>query len=355
MGTIWRATIVTAVAAFALLLSCAGFMHGWTLPKYQRQLLSVGAGAGLERLRIERSFDTTVDSFVSEHGVPDFLYVADAGSVQLIYLREDFVATFQRSTFNPVSSVSVQHGVPVDVKRRIFASSPQVLPAETLREDGPSPAPSMAASDEYRPSILASGTCFAVDPNGLLLTSQHVVDGADTVVVGFPGRQGVVAEIIKEDFRNDLALLRISDPTPDYLALGRAADSRVGDVVFTAGFPAPELLGMEPKFTEGVLSAKSGLGDLPTLLQLTVPIQPGNSGGPVLNSRGEVIAIATSSAREEVFLRETGFLPQNVNWAVKAEYAAPLFPAPAAVPRFQSRSEAIDAALRSVCLVIAFE
>ncbi len=86
-------------------------------------------------------------------------------------------------------------------------------------------------------------------------------------------------------------------------------------------------------------------------MQTTVPIQPGNSGGPLVNQRGEVVGIMTSTAAVRAFLALTGTLPQNVNWAVKADFAAPLFEPPVDGRVASSREAAIKQAIGSVCLI----
>ena len=93
-----------------------------------------------------------------------------------------------------------------------------------------------------------------------------------------------------------------------------------GQRVFTLGYPVPGVLGEEVKYTEGVISSLSGLQGEDSLMRITVPVQPGNSGGPLVNEAGEVVGIITSSAAISAFFRLTGTLPQNVNWAVKGNY-----------------------------------
>lgn len=147
----------------------------------------------------------------------------------------------------------------------------------------------------------------------------------------------------------DLVVLRVSRPTPHFLSLAKPRSVRVGDSVFTIGFPATTILGNEAKFTDGSISALSGIGGEATFLQVTVPVQPGNSGGPLTNNEGQVVGIMTSSAAIRPFIAETGTLPQNVNWAVKSDYALPLFESPAAQSFARSRSETIDRAMKATC------
>jgi len=138
-----------------------------------------------------------------------------------------------------------------------------------------------------------------------------------------------------------------------YLSLARPRSLKIGDPVFTVGFPATNLLGSEPKFTDGSVSALSGLRGEATVIQTSVPIQPGNSGGPLLTNEGSVVGVVTSTAAVQAFLSVTGTLPQNVNWAVKSEYATPLFDQPTPQPPATSRGDAIDRALKATCLIEA--
>jgi len=119
------------------------------------------------------------------------------------------------------------------------------------------------------------------------------------------------------------------------------------------GYPVADVMGQEPKFTEGSVSALSGIGGEAALLQISVPIQPGNSGGPLVNERGEVVGVVTSTAAVRTFFAVTGTLPQNVNWAVKADYARLMFNAPGVKSLAVSREQAIQWTRGAICLVEA--
>jgi len=197
----------------------------------------------------------------------------------------------------------------------------------------------------------ATGTCFTVSQNGTLLTAYHVVKDATSIHVHLA--DGTVTEAKLQSYNpgKDLAVLRI-DPRPRYfLPLAQVGSIGVGERVFTMGYPAPELLGQESKFTEGTISALSGPGNEDFLLQISVPIQPGNSGGPIVNERGEVVGVVTSTAAVKAFLSVTGSLPQNVNWAVKTDHARPMFNAPTVKSLAASREHAIEWTRHSICLV----
>lgn len=201
--------------------------------------------------------------------------------------------------------------------------------------------------------VVEIGTGFVVKPDGLLLTAWHLLQDAQTITVTCPDQAPQSANPRETSRINDLAVIHIPLSGLPYLSLAEAGSLRVGDPVFTIGFPLADILGPDPKFTDGSVSALSGHGGEATLMQVTVPIQPGNSGGPVLTYEGEVVGVVTSSAAVRTFLEVTGTLPQNLNWAVKAEYALPLFEQPPAQPRAQSRRAAIDRGLSATCMIEA--
>jgi TonB family protein len=158
----------------------------------------------------------------------------------------------------------------------------------------------------------------------------------------------------------DLAVLQATrDVTlSNYLPLALGATAVVGERVFTVGYPAPGVLGLEPRFTEGTISSLSGLRGDASFLQVSVPIQPGNSGGALLDERGRVIGVVVSAAAPAAFLKNTGTLPQNINWAVKIAFATPLLserPGTQAASRNTKidREQVIARATAASCVVVA--
>lgn len=208
--------------------------------------------------------------------------------------------------------------------------------------------PSKASTE---PRILVStGTGFAVSGPLTIATANHVIDEATSITLSCGGGQEVAANVIAVDQPNDLAVLRIGTPAPTYLELAPDRSLRVGERVFTVGFPVPDLLGTSAKYTDGSISSLTGLQDAASVLQITVPVQPGNSGGPLMNEAGQVVGVITSGAAVQGFLRRTGTLPQNVNWAVRSEYLRLLLPQD--TRRVASITfAAAERAQKSVCLV----
>lgn len=174
----------------------------------------------------------------------------------------------------------------------------------------------------------ALGTGFLLNKNGLIATNWHVVAGATHVTFALPSwSEGVTAEIVVKDTANDLAILRATDlkrlttTCPDFpyqLSSSRAVT--LGQHISTIGYPLAPLLGSNPKFTEGVVSSKSGLQDDPRTLQISAPIQPGSSGSPLFDSDGNVIGVVVATLDAGALYERVQAIPQNVNWAIKSDY-----------------------------------
>ena len=93
--------------------------------------------------------------------------------------------------------------------------------------------------------------------------------------------------------------------------------------MFTVGFPNIDVQGTEPKYTEGVISSLSGMDNNQRYFQISTPVQPGNSGGPLLNKEGSVVGIVISRLSAAYMLSISGTLPQNVNYATKSSFVQP--------------------------------
>jgi serine protease Do len=145
--------------------------------------------------------------------------------------------------------------------------------------------------------------------------------------------------------------LKTSLVAPAYLTLRDTRALLPGDPIFTIGFPGATG-DAAPNFSDGSVSAVTGPDTETAFLQMTIPVQPGSSGGPVVAADGAAVGIVSSGAAIILLLREPGIFPQNVSWAVKADFGKPLFEQPPALPAAKSRSEAIDRATRSACRVL---
>ena len=159
------------------------------------------------------------------------------------------------------------------------------------------------------------GTGFFITDNGYLLTCFHVVNNATSIRVGT--KTGLFdAQLVQSDSDNDLALLKVNG-TFSSLPLVASNSVNFGEGVFTIGYPDPVLQGWQPKLTRGEISSLSGVQDDTNYYQISVPIQPGNSGGALLDEHGNVVGIVARTLKESAALAVTGTLAQNVNYAIK--------------------------------------
>jgi S1-C subfamily serine protease len=173
--------------------------------------------------------------------------------------------------------------------------------------------------------VVEFGTAFATNSPTTYVTARHVVDGAVRIRLYCGPDKIAEATVLAVDTNNDLAVLESKMAAPAFLELAPADSAGPGDHVFTIGFPTPDLLGVAPKYSDGAISALSGFGDTRSLTQITVPIQPGNSGGPLVDAQGRVVGVIDSTAAVENFYKLSGgALPQNVNFAVSSYYLYPL-------------------------------
>jgi S1-C subfamily serine protease len=177
-----------------------------------------------------------------------------------------------------------------------------------------------------------SGTGWLAAP-GFVVTNYHVVEGRSDFMLVF-GDSTMDAKVVAQDRKNDLALLKPTNYSNLPPAIPIAdAPAETGSKVFTIGYPNPGLMGSNQKVTNGIISAQTGLQDDPRVYQTTVALQSGNSGGPLVNSQGRVVGITTSVLDAAKIFRLTGNLPQNVNYAIKAQYLSPLLSSVESPPR----------------------
>ncbi len=186
---------------------------------------------------------------------------------------------------------------------------------EFLRRFGQMP-PGMRGMPGGPPSqrpVRGQGSGFIVSSDGLILTNAHVVRGASTVTVKLNDRREFAAKVLGADARTDIAVLRIDAKNLPVVKLGDAGTLQVGEWVLAIGSP----FGFENTVTAGVVSAKGRSlpsDSLVPFIQTDVAVNPGNSGGPLFNSRGEVIGI-----NSQIFSQTGGY--QGLSFAIPIELA----------------------------------
>ena len=165
-----------------------------------------------------------------------------------------------------------------------------------------------------------SGTGFFVTTGGHVLTNHHVAGNCTSLTVSQLGQPTRPAKLVASDQRNDLALLS-TDLKPSAVPTFRTR-ARLGENIAVFGFPLAGLLASGGNFTLGNITALAGLADDSTQYQISAPVQPGNSGGPLLDKSGSVIGVVVSKLNVLGVAKQTNDVAQNVNFAIKAATAA---------------------------------
>jgi S1-C subfamily serine protease len=182
-----------------------------------------------------------------------------------------------------------------------------------------------------------TGSGFFVSKMGHVITNAHVVKGCNRVTVGDNANKQVPAEIINTDRSNDLALLKLSSLDMASVdsksliqklsiavvplaskGLLRSEDVRLGEKVLVAGYPFGDFFSNTIKVTTGVVSSTRGVGDDSGQFQLDAAVQPGNSGGPIYDSSGNIVGVVISQLDKLKVAKAIGSLPENVNFGIKA-------------------------------------
>jgi len=178
--------------------------------------------------------------------------------------------------------------------------------------------PPVLSIDGLSVELAGTGTGFFISGDGWFVTAAHVVEGAEYVKV-LVRDELLPARMVRMDIANDVALLKVEGVFPA-LMIGKSEDLSLGDGVFTIGFPMPDLQGQSPKLTRGDISSLAGLQDDPRHFQISIPVQPGNSGGPLCSADGIVRGVIVSRIDDRVVMKSSGLVPQNINYALKSSY-----------------------------------
>jgi TPR repeat protein len=173
------------------------------------------------------------------------------------------------------------------------------------------PRPDGAGSSTLERQSVGSG--FFISANGNVLTNNHVV--GDCVEIRVPS-ENKTARLVVADVQNDLAVIKLDVTGKRTLVFTNGDAIKQGQDVYVFGFPLEGFLPASGNFTQGMVAALAGPGNNASLIQITAPIQPGNSGGPVLDYKGNVVAIVVGKADALKVAKATGDIPQNINFAI---------------------------------------
>ncbi|MEX0319015.1 MAG: trypsin-like peptidase domain-containing protein [Ruegeria sp.] len=191
----------------------------------------------------------------------------------------------------------------------------EVITAVEQAEEDQAKTAANSPNDQGSEATASSGSGFIVSVAGHVLTNAHVINGCGSVFV-----DGAPAQTIDASEEFDLALLRVEPDATRAVAVFSASSAKLNSDVTVAGYPYAGLLG-GLNVTRGSVSSLKGLGGEAITMQITNPIQSGNSGGPLLASDGEVVGVVVSKLDAVKVAGALGDIPQNVNFAIRGEIA----------------------------------
>jgi S1-C subfamily serine protease len=206
----------------------------------------------------------------------------------------------------------------VSIKKNGIANATEfAIARQTAAKPVASTAPNRTSSPASTPPKEQTGTGFVVSPSGHVVTNQHVVDGCTGDIKGnLSGEAPASLRLVSSDETNDLALLQASHPFKEVATI-RDKPIRPGDSIIAIGYPYHGLLTSDFTVTTGIVSSLSGLLNDTRYLQISAAVQPGNSGGPLLDASGEVVGMVAAKLNALKFAKATGDIPQNINFAIK--------------------------------------
>ena len=193
-------------------------------------------------------------------------------------------------------------------------------PRRAEAQGTPSERQALPPSAPSQPELAGSGTGFYISAKGHILTNAHVVERCSSLGVEAISKSPIPARLVASDARNDLAVLQTNERASRF-ARFRAGGVRQGEPVVVYGFPLSGAIASTGNATTGNVTALAGLRDDTRMLQISAPVQPGNSGGPLMNMTGAVIGVVVSKLDAVKVMEVVGDIPQNINFAIKANVA----------------------------------
>lgn len=171
-------------------------------------------------------------------------------------------------------------------------------------------------AENLNPDLIAigSGSGFFINNQGYALTNNHVVEICEQMVATLDGRQ-IVFRIIATDKVNDIAIIAMDKMTKNFLKINKDG-AKLGENVIAVGYPLSGQLSDSVKITRGVVSSLSGIENNTGQIQIDAALQPGNSGGPIINEQGELVGIASAGLNKLLMAKKDKYIPENVNFAV---------------------------------------
>ncbi len=271
-----------------------------TLALFQRRL-SAAAFAAAAALFVPAGLTLVTPQAEAAAVLPDFTDLVDKVGPAVVNIR-----TTERVKQMQQGGAGSEEEEMQEFFRRFFGQ-----PVPPRQQPGPRGRRAPQQQDEQQQVPRGVGSGFIISSDGYVLTNAHVVEGADEVFVTLTDKREFKAKIIGSDRRTDVALVKIEGSNLPRLTMGDSSKLRVGEWVIAIGSP----FGLENTVTAGIISANSrDTGDYLPLIQTDVAVNPGNSGGPLINMRGEVVGI-----NSQIYSRSGGYM--GISFAVPIDEA----------------------------------
>jgi serine protease Do len=303
---------------------------------YQSAIDRILSEGGVVHYKVLRPADFFVVSYSTANGLDGYIRFHQDGSgvlgFFLMWKNSEYNLHIERvATLISGSLWATMTGAPFTEAPTMVPSQDAVAVARPPEPVAPPPAATPVpqpepgsrpeAKSEPKEKGPSSGTGFFVSQHGHILTNAHVVDSCSSIKVKADNGDIVQGSVLAQDKANDLAVLRTS-LKPAKVAAFRIG-IRLGESVAAFGYPLTMLLSSSGNFTLGNVTALSGLRDDSRYLQISAPVQPGNSGGPLIDEKGNVVGVVSAKLNAlNVMVATNGDIPQNVNFAIKGTLAA---------------------------------
>ena len=170
-------------------------------------------------------------------------------------------------------------------------------------------------------SLSSQGSGFFINNEGLLVTNYHVIRNASIINVKMASGRVFQASVIASDKRNDIAILKPNTLmiNKKWFELDLYKNNPLASQIVVIGYPLSSVLGTEVRITQGIISSNVGIKSDNSRFQISASIQPGNSGGPIINKNNLVVGIASSKLSDNYLLEIMDTVPQNINFGVKSD------------------------------------
>lgn len=187
---------------------------------------------------------------------------------------------------------------------------------QALRKDSNRRQSGGSDPEDSRLVSISSGSGFAVSDNGHVVTNSHVIEQCDRVAIHYGGK-AYRSTLLYNDPVNDLAVLKGEFVPARVFPLSRRNPQLLQEI-YVAGYPFGDEISTSIKVTKGIVSSLSGYGNNVSLIQIDAALQPGNSGGPIIDERGNVIGVAVAKLDLEKVIENWGVIPENTNFGIKS-------------------------------------